>query len=227
MRGNIRMANPILDGYTQCVLDYCEKELMRNDRNALIDKLISDDFGRYLEENNARLRCLNSSFFVYLFLVSRDILSPLECAKMLYEKNNNFKYAFEKTSFANEFKENLKDDFPYFSSMEEFDIPAFFEKLSGSFIAPEVFPNIESITIAEGVKEVGKFAFLGLSNLKNIYLPASMEVFHTPIFVFDPEKTDLTIWYHPIEKPNGKKGPGFSVDTANKDFIRAHLQKIV
>ena len=97
------MANPILDGYTQCVLDYCETELMRNDRNALIDKLISDDFGKYLEENNVRLKCLNSSFFVYLFLVSRDILSPLECAKMLHEKNNNFKYAFEKTSFANEF----------------------------------------------------------------------------------------------------------------------------
>ena len=196
--------------------DNFKTELYRNDMQTIIDTLVDKKLvSKPIHNNNPEL--YNRLFLYAFFLLYLDvnILPYLEKSSSYTSNTFDSMYRIFYQEFVNETLRKLTTlIIPGDKKVIERD---FYNNESSA--AP-----ITKIIIEEGVETVEYSAFSKLKILKEIYLPASLKSFGDIVDCND----NVTIYYKPVLKSNGKKGVGFQIISLRENHIewfKSHLKK--
>ena len=202
--------------------DNFKTELYRNDVKSIIDKLTTKQFDLvdssiYQNVAYQNLRIDNRVFLYAFFLLYLDV--------------NILPYLEKSSSYTSEAFECVKMSYPYAVVIETLHklktlvVPGDKKVIKGTFFKDTSNEtSITKIIIEEGVEIIEYNAFSDLENLQEIYLPASLRSFGD----IEGCNDNITIYYKPVLKSNGKKGVGFrilSLRENHMEWFKSHLKK--
>ena len=196
--------------------DNFKTELYRNDMQTIIDTIVDRKLvSNPILDNNTEL--CNRLFLYAFFLLYLDvnILPYLEKSSSYTAKTFNYMHRGFYQEFVNATLRKLTT----------LIIPGDKKVIKRDFYNDEVSAApITKIIIEEGVETVEYNAFSKLKKLKEIYLPASLKIFGD----MEGCNDNVTIYYKPVLKANGKKGVGFQILSLRENHIewfKSHLKK--
>lgn len=196
--------------------DNFKTELYRNDVQTIIDTLVDRKLvSNPILDNNTEL--CNGLFLYAFFLLYLDvnILPYLEKSSSYTAKT----FSYMHRSFYQEFVKAT------ISKLTTLIIPGDKKVIERDFFnAINSNSPITKIIIEEGVETVEYNAFSNLKNLQEIYLPASLKSFGD----IENCNDNVTIYYKPVLKSNGKRGVGFQILSLRENHIewfKSHLKK--
>lgn len=194
------MSDSAVKEFLTFLTDNFKGELYRDDAKSIIKKLKDPS---WLENNKIDNWEVRDMVKDNLFLYSIFLLT-LETNILPYLDNAN---SYNKEIFA---KNPFSNSSSYSKTLKTFIISGDRKTVDSGFLdSGNRNLGIEKIIIEEGVETVEFEAFLNLPNLREIYLPASLK--HFGDVKLTNGSQDLTVYYKPVLKANGKRGLGISI----------------
>lgn len=203
-------------GFIDFLQDHFKTELYRNDVKSIIGKLTNKQFD--VDSPVYQNLGIDNRLFLYAFF-------------LLYLDVNILSYLEKSSSYTPEAFEWTRIPYPYMavnetlSELKTLVVPGDKKVIKSGFFRNTLNQtSITKIIIEEGVEIIEYGAFSKLKDLQEIYLPASLRSFGD----IEQCNDNVTIYYKPVLKSNGKKGVGFrilSVREDNVEWFKSHLKK--